>query len=255
VNTVNVQPPWTIDELARVAELPSRTIREYQTVGVLMPPKRDGRRGLYDVEHRSRLALIARLQARGYSLAGIRDLLSAWEEGTSLQTLVHGGALGDTAFDETPTHFTADALASRIAGMDDPNARRRGVRAGLFVEVADGYIARSVALVDLVGDAVSRGAPLDAALDAVRAARKGARDQARAFTDLFVAYVWSTDDPGGSIGLARRSRLRIAQSASSLIIDELGIAITRAAASDARLAQLVDRVRIGAVLNPEKDTP
>ncbi|MEP6624245.1 MAG: helix-turn-helix domain-containing protein, partial [Acidimicrobiia bacterium] len=74
VNTVNVQPPWTIDELARVAELPSRTIREYQTVGVLMPPKRDGRRGLYDVEHRRRLALIARLQARGYSLAGIRDL-------------------------------------------------------------------------------------------------------------------------------------------------------------------------------------
>ena len=240
VNTGSVQPPWTIDELARATGTASRTIREYRTVGVLMPPRREGRRGVYDTEHRDRLGLIARLQARGYSLAGIRDLLSAWDQGTSLQAVVHGGELDTTAFDETPVHLTAAELESRIPGMDDPEARRRGVRAGLLVEVADGYVARSIALVDLVGDAVDHGAPLDAALDTVRAARRGARDQARALTDLFVAFVWSADDPDGSIGLARRARIRIAQSASSLVIDELGAAIARAADDDPRLAELIE---------------
>jgi DNA-binding transcriptional MerR regulator len=43
-----------------------------------------GRLGLYGPGHVQRLQLIARLQCRGYSLAGILDLLGAWESGTDL---------------------------------------------------------------------------------------------------------------------------------------------------------------------------
>jgi DNA-binding transcriptional MerR regulator len=74
----------TVDELARLSDVPVRTIREYQTLGLLHPPRRVGRVGRYDVSHRRRLELIGRLQRRGYSLAGIGDLLSAWRDGAAL---------------------------------------------------------------------------------------------------------------------------------------------------------------------------
>ena len=46
----------TIDELAREADVPGRTIREYQTMKVLPPPVRVGRVGVYDAGHLQRLA-------------------------------------------------------------------------------------------------------------------------------------------------------------------------------------------------------
>ena len=75
---------WTIDELARVAGLPVRTIQEYRTLGIIPAPRRQGRLGLYATSHLRRLELIARLRARGYSLAGIGDLLGNWSSGADL---------------------------------------------------------------------------------------------------------------------------------------------------------------------------
>lgn len=75
---------WTIDELAGLVELPVRTIREYQTLGIVPAPRRRGRVGLYGTSHLRRLELIARLRERGYSLAGIGDLLGNWSAGADL---------------------------------------------------------------------------------------------------------------------------------------------------------------------------
>lgn len=79
-------PPveWTVDELAGVAGLPVRTIREYQTLGIVPAPRRQGRVGFYGASHLRRLQLIARLRDRGYSLAGIGDLLGNWSAGADL---------------------------------------------------------------------------------------------------------------------------------------------------------------------------
>jgi DNA-binding transcriptional MerR regulator len=82
----------TIDDLARQARLPVRTIREYHTMRLLPPPERRGRVGIYDARHRQRLELIGRLQQRGYSLAGIRDLLQAWQDGHRLDFPAGSGA-------------------------------------------------------------------------------------------------------------------------------------------------------------------
>ena len=97
--------PLTIDDLARRVGLPVRTIREYHTMRLLPPPERRGRLGLYGDEHIQRLRLIIRLQRRGYSLAGIRDLLAAWESGTDLVTLL-GVDESQAALDETPLWLT-----------------------------------------------------------------------------------------------------------------------------------------------------
>lgn len=75
---------WTIDHLAQAASLPVRTVREYQTVGLLPGPRRQGRIGLYGPSHLRRLQLVARLRERGYSLAGIADLLGRWRTGSDL---------------------------------------------------------------------------------------------------------------------------------------------------------------------------
>lgn len=74
----------TIEELARVSGVTTRTIRAHQSAGLVPPPSLDGRVGRYGDDHLSRLRAIRALQRRGYSLAAIRDLMTAWERGRSL---------------------------------------------------------------------------------------------------------------------------------------------------------------------------
>ncbi len=86
---VNGEPEraeYTIDELAAVTGIPSRTIRFYQANGVLPFPRRRGRVALYDDSHIERLKLVADLQTRGLTLRAVRDLLSRPDlDGSSVQ--------------------------------------------------------------------------------------------------------------------------------------------------------------------------
>src|SRR5947209_18559434 len=70
---------WTVEELAQKAGTTVRNVRVYQDRGLLRPPHRKGRLGLYDPEHLHRLQLVLRMLRRGYPLAVIRDLIEAWE--------------------------------------------------------------------------------------------------------------------------------------------------------------------------------
>jgi DNA-binding transcriptional MerR regulator len=60
---------YTVDELARVTDSTVRNVRAYQDRGLLAPPEKRGRVGVYDDTHVSRLKLINHLLARGYTLA------------------------------------------------------------------------------------------------------------------------------------------------------------------------------------------
>ena len=71
----------TVDELAQRAGVAVRTIREYQTIGVLPAPDRRGRVGIYGSSHVTRLALIDRLQQRGITdEASVPDALRTFLE-------------------------------------------------------------------------------------------------------------------------------------------------------------------------------
>jgi MerR HTH family regulatory protein len=65
----------SIHQLAAEVGLTSRTIRSYQTRGLIQPPHRIGRTPYYGPEHLTRLRLVIQLQHRGLSLDGIRALL------------------------------------------------------------------------------------------------------------------------------------------------------------------------------------
>lgn len=83
---------YSVDQLAAAAGTTVRNVRAYQDRGLLPPPERRGRVGVYNEGHLVRLRLIGQLLERGYTIASIRELLDAWQQG---QGLTHVLGLGD----------------------------------------------------------------------------------------------------------------------------------------------------------------
>jgi DNA-binding transcriptional MerR regulator len=238
--------PLTIDDLARQVQVPVRTIREYHTMRLLPPPERRGRLGLYGSEHVQRLRLIARLQRRGYSLAGIRDLLGAWETGADLSTLL-GVDDRQPALDEVPLLLTPPELFERLPGLDG-DTLNRAVQAGLVrPHGEDGFVVRSPALLDLAADWVRAGVPLGDALDIIGVLCQDLGALAGKLADLIVVRQWEqapagggVDSAGGGVGsvedratelsaLLWRGRLLMLQGAASTLADRLGAALAERA--------------------------
>jgi DNA-binding transcriptional MerR regulator len=241
---------WTIDELSAASGVPTRTIREYRTVGVLAPPVKRGRVGVYDRTHFDRLRLIARLQSRGYSLAGIRDLLDAWSDGRSLGTVLDLDEPGPAALDEAPAMMTADDLDAVVGGLGRAAARRDAERVGLVAKMGERYAVRSPALLRLVAEATAAGVSLTVALELAGTLRSGAEVQANGLAEVLVGELWDPDgDNSATATLARRVRLLMAQAAASLVVGELGRIIEEAATTpEGRgLDGLLDSLRIGAM--------
>jgi DNA-binding transcriptional MerR regulator len=247
--------PLTIDDLARRVQLPVRTIREYHTMRLLPPPERSGRLGLYDERHVQRLQLITRLQRRGYSLAGIRDLLGAWESGTDLTTLL-GIDQSQAALDETPLRLTRAELIERLPALD-PAILERACRIGLaYPHGEDHFVVRSPALLGLVADWVRADVPLDKALDLVEVLANDLGALAGKLADLIVDRIWepvsATSHAGQLPDLFRRGRLLLLQGAASTLADRLGAALAQRAGTvgdGGQLEAALDAVRVGAIVD------
>jgi DNA-binding transcriptional MerR regulator len=244
----------TIDDLARRVELPVRTIREYHTMRLLPPPLRQGRVGLYDGRHIERLQLITRLQRRGYSLAGIRDLLGAWENGSDLTTLLGLGGGGQAPLDETPLRLTRAELLDRLPALD-AEALGRASRSGLIRPHGDDhFLVRSPALLGLVADGVHLGVPLGAMLDFTETLSEDVAALADKLAGLIVTGVWERVSASGRASelpdLFRRGRLLILQGMASTMADRLADALAGRAATarhGGQLLAVLDEIRIGAV--------
>jgi DNA-binding transcriptional MerR regulator len=83
-NGAPVSGEYRIDDLARLAGTTTRNIRVYRDRGLLPPPLRVGRIALFNDTHLTRLRLITSMLDRGYNIAHVREMLSAWEEGKNL---------------------------------------------------------------------------------------------------------------------------------------------------------------------------
>jgi DNA-binding transcriptional MerR regulator len=251
-STAETGEPLTIDDLARRVELPVRTIREYHTMRLLPPPERRGRMGLYGDRHVQRLRLISRLQRRGYSLAGIRDLLGAWESGTDLVTLL-GVDESQAALDETPLYLTRAELLQRLPALDEATLARAG-RIGLVRPQGDHFGVRSPALLGLVADWVRAGVPLDETLDLIEVFVGDLDTLAGKLAEEIVARIWeplSAADRAGELpDLLRRGRLLLLQGAASTLADRIGAALAGRAGTardGGQLLAVLDEIRVGAV--------
>ena len=180
----------TIDELARRTGTTARNIRAYQTRGLLPPPRMVGRVGHYDEGHVARLAYIARLQQRGFSLAAIRDVLAGWEEGRSLGDVIgFEEALTAPWSDEAPERFTRSELDELFGELDEATLGR-AVQLGLLVPEGDAFRAPAPRLLRVGAELLASGIPLDAALDEYVLLGIDMRRVARRLVRLFEVHVW-----------------------------------------------------------------
>jgi DNA-binding transcriptional MerR regulator len=211
----------TIDELAARADLPVRTIREYQTIGLLPAPAKRGRVGIYGDTHVTRLALIDRLQQRGYSLAGIRDLVSAWRDGAELgeilglqpDQLVHVDEPGAPAAIEQLAQLLPALIPTRLSEL---------VATGV-VEMCgpDRYCVPSPSLLQLTIDALAAGYDPHRVLDLLGVVGRAADTIA----DAVLATL--TDPPSEAIDehlvqLATRGRGLLGHGVGRLTIHSVG---------------------------------
>jgi DNA-binding transcriptional MerR regulator len=161
----------TVAELAERTGVPVRTVRFYQTQGLLPPPERAGREVRYEQLHLDRLHLIADLRDRGFQLSAIREILAhSGDDPTSLAAWL---GLGETLVrpwtEDRPALLTESELAARVGGrvsIDDL------VRFDLVERRTDTspvtYLVSSPAMLEVGLRLADLGIPTDVAVTARR---------------------------------------------------------------------------------------
>jgi DNA-binding transcriptional MerR regulator len=210
-----------VDELAVQAGLPVRTLREYQSMGLLPAPRREGRVGLYGPAHLARVELIGRLQARGYSLKGIDDLLRSWRDGADLGEVL--GLAPDQLVhaDEPGVAADPDELAGALPGLL-PDRLDDLLGAGVLEEPSPGrYCVPSPSLLQLASDALAAGIDPDRVI-ALLGTIGGAASQVADAAMTALTAVPSSADPERVAVLAARGRGLLGHGTGRMAIHALG---------------------------------
>lgn len=222
---------YTVDEVADLTSTTVRTIRWYQSEGLLPPPRRSGRVALYDSDHVSRLEAIRDLQSHGLTLTAIRRLLDrapgsaaptalAFVRTAVAQSVLPGGDV--VTLDELPARL---GLGSGEA-IDESLVEELGIARrrpdGRWQVVAPAAFEASAELARL-------GVPMDARIRLSRHFQEHTEAMAHAVVELFLEYVWpghrTEDDPDQWAQLARSvERLRPLAAASVASVFDIALA-------------------------------
>jgi len=196
------RPPagYTIDELAALTSVPSRTIRFYQAKGALAPPVRRGRVAYYDDSHAERLRLVAHLQDRGLNLRAIRDLFHRAETGdvSVAEWLGVGEQLQAPWSDDRPRVCTEAELMQLAGGPVRPGLIAEFVRTGLLRRETNtsppSYFLASPGMLQIALRLEAAGVEIETAHVAHEILRK---QLARAADELVVYFVKRAEDAAG----------------------------------------------------------
>ena len=177
---------YTIDELATLTRVPSRTIRFYQSKGALPGPKIRGRVAYYGPEHVERLKLIGSLQDRGLRIRAIRDLLQQADKGELAlnEWLGLERQLQEPWADDRPRVVTEAELQS-LLGDQRPGAIAELLRLGQIERRGDSYLIRSPALLAVGLRLEAAGIDFETAVGASDILRKHLRRAAADLTEFF----------------------------------------------------------------------
>jgi DNA-binding transcriptional MerR regulator len=212
---------WTIDELARLVGLPVRTIREYQTLGVVPPPRRQGRVGRYGASHLRRLELIARLRDRGYSLAGIGDLLGNWSAGADLGEVLGLEADQLVHVDEPGAPATIDQLRTLLPEMIPGHLDALESVGVVERSQPDRFCIPSPSLLQLAIDAQGAGFAADDVI-ALLAAIQRAADTVADEVAHQIGRLPADTDPQTTAAFLQRGRGLLAHGVGRLTIHRIG---------------------------------
>ncbi|MQY05413.1 hypothetical protein ACRB68_34880 [Actinomadura sp. RB68] len=181
---------YRIGELAEAAGVPVRTLRYYQERKLLPPPRRVGRIGLYSDEHLARLRMIAGLLERGHTLEGIRELLSAWEQGRDIGTVLGIEKAVTTPWStETPVTMTLAELAELFPGEVRPDAVERAVQMGHLEVHGDEVTHWSRRQLEATVALVRAGVPLAEVLEVSRELQHSMDELAARFVRMITDHL------------------------------------------------------------------
>lgn len=231
---------WTIDGLAGLAGLPVRTIREYQTLGILPPPRREGRVGRYGPSHLRRLGLIARLRARGYSLGGIGDLLGSWRAGADLGEVLGLEPDQLVHIDEPGAPATIDQLRTLLPAMIPEHLAELEATGVVEHCGPDRYCIPSPSLLQLAVESLGAGLAPDDVLALLGGIRRAADTVADAVVDQ-LDRLSPTGTPDDTAGFLQRGRGLLAHGVGRLTLHRIGrrLGIADDADVDATLGRIV----------------
>lgn len=180
----------TIDELARAAGMTVRNVRAHQTRGLLPPPAVQGRTGFYGPHHVARLRLVTDMQAAGYNLGAIKNLLDAAPPGSEEELLRFERALLAPWGSEDPKVFEAGEL---LEMFDNPPAEvvQRAVEIGFLVPLEDGRFEIPMPTILRAGREMNAmGIPLERSLTVLEEILHHVTGVSSSFVRLFLDEVW-----------------------------------------------------------------
>lgn len=154
---------YRIDDLARIAGTTTRNIRVYRDRGLLHPPVRVGRIAVFNDTHLTRLRLITSMLDRGYNIAHVHEMLSAWEEGKNLGDVLglETALVGTWAAEKPETMSRAEA--QRL--VDDPQAFSRMVELQLLRVDGDRVTVARPKLIEAFNEIRTYGISYDTLID------------------------------------------------------------------------------------------
>lgn len=182
---------YTIDQLAWTVGATVRNVRAYQERGLLPPPEKRGRTGIYTDAHLARLRMIQRLLDRGYTLNSIGELLQAWQQGRELGDLLGlEDAVTRPFVEEIPDYATNAELLKRFKKFS-PELIKQCTRLGILVpEGRNRYRVPSPRLLQ-AGEELSRiGIPLGELFDVIEGLRNNVERVAEMLVQLVAEYVF-----------------------------------------------------------------
>lgn len=185
----------TIEQLSAETGMTVRTIRSYRTLGLIPPPDVRESIGYYGDEHVRRLRLVRELQAEGFNLKGIKQLLDATQNSSALlrlRRLMHVPWTDDT------TQIVSREELEALLGPPEPGLLQDAVAAGVLVPLDDGRFELPTPLtLRLAAENIKHGIPLRAALQARQRVAELCAEIARVNVDVFVEHVWRPFERAG----------------------------------------------------------
>jgi len=176
---------YTIDELARVAGTTVRNVRAYQDRGLIAPPVRRGRAGVYSEAHLGRLRIINQLLERGFTIANIKELVDAWERGQDLDHVLGlDSVIAGTWSIETPIYISPDEVAEIFGDAINEETLARALKIGLFEVEGDRIKVPSPRILQAGIELYKAGVPLAALLREIEVLREDTDRLTRSFVQL-----------------------------------------------------------------------
>ena len=185
------QGEYTVDEVAHITGTTVRTIRWYQSEGLLPSPRRSGRVAVYDIDHVSRLESIRDLQAHGLTLTAIRRLLDRAPGSAATTALAFVKAAVAQTAEPGAEVITADEGAARLAIGDTAVDAELVESLGLAQVLDDGrWKIIAPAAFEASAELAKAGVPLERRVEIGRVLQQHTDAMARAIVELFVEHLW-----------------------------------------------------------------